>query len=55
MIKLTYPSYLIFFLPSSVQHIILPFVSKELNDLPVPSVSGTIKTPLGDVQYDLNK
>lgn len=38
-----------------VQHIILPFVSKELNDLPVPSISGTIKTPLGDVQYDLNK
>ncbi|KAJ7371792.1 hypothetical protein OS493_023132 [Desmophyllum pertusum] len=23
--------------------------------MPVPSVSGTIKTPLGSVQYDLNK
>ncbi|KAL9971785.1 hypothetical protein ACROYT_G017992 [Oculina patagonica] len=38
-----------------VQHTIVPFVSKELNDLSVPSVSGTIKTPLGNVQYDLNK
>lgn len=38
-----------------VDHIILPFISKELNDLSVPNLSGTIKTPLGNVQYDLNQ
>ncbi|KAM7443920.1 hypothetical protein ABFA07_007300 [Porites harrisoni] len=38
-----------------VQHIILPFVAKELNDLSVPNINGNIKTPLGDVQYDLSK
>lgn len=39
----------------TVQHIILPFVAKELNDLSVPNIDGNIKTPLGDVQYDLSK
>lgn len=38
-----------------VEHTILPFVAKELNDLSVPNVIGNIKTPLGDVQYDLSK
>ena len=44
-----------FLLLSTVQHIILPFVAKELNDLSVPNINGNIKTPLGDVQYDLSK
>ena len=49
VIKLT------FLLLLTVQHIILPFVAKELNDLSVPNIDGKIKTPLGDVQYDLSK
>lgn len=49
VIKLT------FLLLLTVQHIILPFVAKELNDLSVPNIDGNIKTPLGDVQYDLSK
>ena len=44
-----------FLLVLTVQHIILPFVAKELNDLSVPNINGNIKTPLGDVQYDLSK
>ena len=44
-----------FLLLLTVQHIILPFVAKELNDLSVPNIDGNIKTPLGDVQYDLSK
>lgn len=44
-----------FLLLLTVQHIILPFVAKELNDLSVPNVDGNIKTPLGDVQYDLSE
>lgn len=44
-----------FLLLLTVQHIILPFVAKELNDLSVPNINGNIKTPLGDVQYDLSK
>ena len=44
-----------FLLVLTVQHIILPFVAKELNDLSVPNIDGNIKTPLGDVQYDLSK
>jgi len=37
-----------------VEHTILPFVANELNTLTVPKITGNIKTPLGDVQYDLN-
>ena len=44
-----------FLLLLTVQHTILPFVAKELNDLSVPNIDGNIKTPLGDVQYDLTK
>ena len=44
-----------FLLLLTVQHTILPFVAKELNDLSVPNINGNIKTPLGDVQYDLSK
>ena len=44
-----------FLLLLTVQHIILPFVAKELNDLSVPNINGNIKTPLGDVMYDLSK
>lgn len=44
-----------FLLLLTVQHTILPFVAKELNDLSVPNINGNIKTPLGDVQYDLSE
>ncbi|XP_068718135.1 bactericidal permeability-increasing protein-like isoform X1 [Montipora capricornis] len=36
-----------------VEHIILPFMAKELDELTVPTVKGKIKTPLGEVQYEL--
>lgn len=38
-----------------VDHTVLPFVAKELNELTVPTVSGNVNTPLGTVQYDLHK
>ena len=33
----------------------MPFVAKELNELSIPGMSGIVKTPLGDVDYTLDK
>ncbi|XP_031555605.1 lipopolysaccharide-binding protein-like [Actinia tenebrosa] len=36
------------------EHVALPFVVKQLNDLQVPKVTGDVKTPLGKVNYNLH-
>lgn len=40
---------------STAQHVALPFLIKQLDDLHVPGMSGEAKTPLGKVNYDLEK
>lgn len=39
----------------TAERVALPFVVKQLNDLQVPKVSGDVKTPLGNVNFNLHK